>query len=78
MGIISGVGIICCRGSLAALYRSNVNSIDDDNLRAESDDDEYAFTVGGGNTGGTINVLVGGVAVRMLIDSGASTNVIDK
>ncbi|PFX17108.1 Vacuolar protein sorting-associated protein 26B-B [Stylophora pistillata] len=26
--------------------RSNVNSIDDDNLRVESDDDEYAFTVG--------------------------------
>ena len=24
---------------------SNVNSIDDDNLKAESDDDEYAFTV---------------------------------
>ena len=34
-----------------------MNSIDADNLRAESDDDEYAFTVGSGNTGGTINVL---------------------
>ena len=55
-----------------------MNSIDDDNLRAGSDDDEYAFTVGGGNSGGTINVLVGGVSVRMLIDSGASTNVMDK
>ena len=54
-----------------------MNSIDD-NLRAESDDDEYAFTVGGRNTGGTINVLVGGVSVRMLIDSGASTNVMVK
>ena len=54
-----------------------MKSIDDDSLRAESDDDEYAFTVGGRNTGGTINVLVGGVSVRMLIDSGASTNVID-
>ena len=55
-----------------------MNSIDGDNLRAESDDDEYAFTVGSGNTGGTINVLVGGVSVRTCIDSGASTNVIDK
>ncbi|PFX25919.1 Retrovirus-related Pol polyprotein from transposon opus [Stylophora pistillata] len=58
--------------------RSNVNSIDDDNLRVESDDDEYAFTVGRGTTGGMINVLVGGISVRMHIDSGASTNVIDK
>ena len=48
--------------------RSNVNSIDDD---------EYAFTVGGGNTGETINVLAGGISVRMLIDSGARTYVID-
>ena len=55
-----------------------MNFIYDDNLRAQSDDDEYAFTVGGGNTGGTINVLVGGISVRMLIGSGASTNVIDK
>ena len=52
-----------------------MNTIDGDNLRAESDDDEYAFTLGGGNTGGTINVLVGGISVRMLIDSGTSTNV---
>lgn len=55
-----------------------MNSIDDDSLRVESDDDEYAFTVGRGSTGGIINVLVGGISVRMLIDSGASTNVIDK
>lgn len=52
--------------------------VDDDNLRVESDDDEYAFTVGRGTTGGMINVLVGGISVRMLTDSGASTNVIDK
>ena len=58
--------------------RSNVNLNDDDILKAESDDDEYAFTAGGGNTGGTIYVLVGGISVRMLIDSGSSTNVIDK
>ncbi|PFX23302.1 Uncharacterized protein K02A2.6 [Stylophora pistillata] len=58
--------------------RSNVNSIDDDNLKVENDDDEYPFTVGSGTTGGRINVLVGGISARMLIDSGASTNVIDK
>ena len=41
-----------------------MNSIDDDNLTAESDDDdEYAFAVGGGNTGKAINVLVGGISV---------------
>ena len=34
--------------------------------------------MGSGNTGRTINVLVGGISVRVLIDSGASTNVIDK
>ena len=55
-----------------------MNSIDDGNLSVESDGDEYALTVGGGNTGGMINVLVGGISVRMLIDTGASTNVIDK
>jgi len=32
--------------------RSNVNSVDDGKMKAESDDDEYAFTVGGGNAGG--------------------------
>ena len=35
-------------------------------------------SVGGGNTGGTINVLVGGISVRMLTDSEASTNVIER
>ena len=33
-----------------------MNSIDDGNLSVESDGDEYASTVGGGNTGGMINV----------------------
>ena len=45
--------------------RSNVNSIDDGNMRAEGDDDEYLFTVGSGNTGGMLNVLVGGISVQM-------------
>ena len=34
--------------------------------------------MGGRNTGGTLNVLVGGISVRMLTDSGASTNVIER
>ena len=42
------------------------------------DEYKYAFTVGDGNTDGMINVLVGGISVQMLIDSGASTNMIDK
>lgn len=58
--------------------RLNVNLIDDDNLRVENDDDEYVFIVGGGNIGGMINVLVGGVFVWMFIDFGVSINVIDK
>ena len=58
--------------------RSNANSVDDGKMKAESDDDEYAFTVGGGNAGGMINVLVGGTSLQMLVDSGASTNVTDK
>ena len=34
--------------------------------------------MGGGKTGGMMNVLVGGISVRLLIDSRASTYVIDK
>ena len=64
--------------NVSNIRKSNINSVEDGNLRAEGDDDEYAFTVGGGNTGGMINVLVGGISVQMLIDSGTSTNVIDK
>ena len=40
-----------------------MNLIDDDNLRAESDDDEYTFTMGSGNAGGMRNVLFGGIFV---------------
>ena len=44
---------------------------------SERDEDEYAFTVNSA-TSEKIDVTVGGVVVAMLIDSGASTNVIDK
>ena len=45
---------------------------------SERDEDEYAFTVNYVTSPETVDVTVGGVVVEMLIDSGASTNVIDK
>ena len=45
---------------------------------SERDEDEYAFTVNSVTSPEKIDVTVGGVVVEMLIDSGASTNVIDK
>jgi len=45
---------------------------------SERDEDEYAFTVNSAISPEKIDVTVGGVVVAMLIDSGASTNVIDK
>ena len=47
-------------------------------VRSERDEDEYAFTVNSATPPEKIDVTVGGVVVVMLIDSGASTNVIDK
>ena len=40
--------------------------------------DKYAFTVNSATSPEKMDVTVGGVVVEMLIDSGASTNVIDK
>ena len=40
--------------------------------------EEYAFTVSDGKGNGMVQVLLGGVPLKMLIDSGASTNIIDK
>ena len=45
---------------------------------SERDEDEYAFTVNSATSPEKIDVTVGGVVVAMSIDSGASTNVIDK
>ena len=45
---------------------------------SERDEDEYAFTVNSVASPEKINVTVVGFAVEMVIDSGASTNVIDK
>ena len=45
---------------------------------SERDEDEYAFTVNSASSPEKIDVTVGRVEVEMLIDSGASTNVIDK
>ena len=47
-------------------------------MGSERDEDEYAFTVNSVTSPGKIDVTVGRVVVEMLIDSGASTNVIDK
>ena len=47
-------------------------------VRSERDEDEYAFTVNSATPPEKIDVTVGGVVVVMLIDSGASTYVIDK
>lgn len=47
-------------------------------LRSERDEDEYTFTVNSATSPGKIDVTVGGVVVAILIDSAASTNVIDK
>ena len=55
-----------------------VNSICDSTSGADSENDQYAVTVDSGNIGGMITVQLGGVSVEVLIDSGASTNVIDK
>ena len=52
-----------------------MNSIDDDNFRPRVTTTSTHSLL---DTGGTINVLAGRVSVQMLIDSGASTNVIDK
>lgn len=43
---------------------------------SDEDDDEYVFTVAGGDQGGKVIVNIGGVPVEMVIDSGASANVI--
>jgi hypothetical protein len=42
------------------------------------EEDEYAFTVKGTLDAGKVIVSVGGVLLEMVIDSGASTNVMDK
>jgi hypothetical protein len=42
------------------------------------EEDEYAFTVIGTLDAGKVIVSVGGVPLEMVIDSGVSTNVIDK
>ena len=46
--------------------------------QTKDDDDEYAFIVTSTPRPGKVAVNVGGVSVDMLIDSGASTNVIDQ
>ena len=47
-------------------------------VESEGGEDEYAFAVNSAAPPEKINVTVGGVVVAVLIDLGASTNVIDK
>ena len=48
------------------------------NEHGNNEDDEYAFNITDETETGKITVTVGGVPVDMLIDSGASTNVINR
>ena len=47
-------------------------------VESEGEEDEYAFVVNSAAPPERINVTVGGVVVAMLIDPGASINIIDK
>ena len=42
------------------------------------DDDENVFAIAGGDHGGKVVVIIGGVPVEMIIDSWASANVISQ
>ena len=44
----------------------------------DDDDDEYVFAIAGGDHGDKVVVNIGGVPVEMIIDSGASANVISQ
>ena len=43
-----------------------------------SSSDEYAFSVGCHSNNGQVSVTVGGIAIPMLIDSGATCNIVDR
>ena len=44
----------------------------------DDEEDEYVFTVKSVTQPKKVEVIVGGCVVKMVIDSGASTNVVDK
>ena len=46
--------------------------------KGDEEEDEYAFIVKSVSQPEKIGVSIGGIPVDMLVDSGASTNVIDK
>ena len=56
----------------------HVDSHDDIDVCNATFDDDYAFAVGGKKSPAVINVVVGGVKLSMVVDSGASSNIIDK
>ena len=54
--------------------KSNIRQVQ---TEPEDSDEEYAFSVTSSSDAQKINVIVGGRPVNMIIDSGASTNVIN-
>lgn len=55
-----------------------VNRVDTLQNKSDSNDD-YVFTVNEtGGSSGKVDVTLGGVKLQMIIDSGASCNVVDK
>ena len=56
--------------------RSRVHYMRVDECKEE--EDEYVFAVAGEAQGGEITVNIGGIPVEMIIDSGASANVISQ
>ena len=51
---------------------------DDDDDDDNDDDDDYAFAIEGARSAEMVDVVVGGVNLSMVIDSGASNNIIDQ
>ena len=66
---------VCKTKFLATPGKSDVRYMQED---ACGDDDEYVFAVVGGDSGGKVVVNIGGIPVEMIIDSGASANVISQ
>lgn len=71
----------CCRANVRD-YRKQVKPKDKPGAVNQVEDDDsdngYAFAVNDGKLTGMVKVNIGGVPLKMLIDSGASTNIIDR
>ena len=56
--------------------RSRVQYMRVDEIQCKEEEDEYVFAVAGEAQGGELTVNIGGIPMEMIIDSGASANVI--